>query len=126
MAKTSPTQRTLAWLRERGAQAAVVEKWIPQTMQRKDVWGFGDILVCDDLPGALLIQCTSGANMAARVTKIREECGEAARRWLAAGNRIQVVGWRKVSKERGSKLKVWRERVVDVTAADLGSPPSEW
>jgi hypothetical protein len=51
MAKTNATQRSLKYLRERGWQCAIVEKWLPArgTMKfgvRQDVWGFGDILAC--------------------------------------------------------------------------------
>lgn len=114
MAKTSPTQRTLAMLRKSCSHVAIVEKWIPQTMQRKDVWGFGDILAIDGLPGSLLVQCTSGSNVSARVHKIRDECREAAEAWLRAGNRIIVIGFRKL-KPRGVKVARWHPRIVDVT-----------
>ena len=51
MAKTLATQRSLAYLRKNGWQAAIVEKWIPPRGKmrfgvRVDVWGFGDILAC--------------------------------------------------------------------------------
>lgn len=114
MTKTSPTQRTLAMLRKSCSHVAIVEKWIPQTCQRKDVWGFGDILAIDGLPGSLLVQCTSGNNVSARVHKIRDECREAAEAWLRAGNRIVVIGFRKL-KPRGTKVAKWHPRIVDVT-----------
>ena len=40
--------------------------------RRKDAFGFGDVLVSDDSPGALLIQCTSAGGVAARV--VRDPC----------------------------------------------------
>ena len=101
-------------LRRTCSHVAIVEKWIPQTMQRKDVWGFGDILAIDGLPGSLLVQCTSGSNVSARVHKIRDECREAAEAWLRAGNRIVVIGFRKL-KPRGTKVAKWHPRIVDVT-----------
>ena len=118
MAKTSPTQRTLAMLRRTCSHVAIVEKWIPQTCQRKDVWGFGDILALDGQPGSLLVQCTSGSNVSARVHKIAEECAEAAGAWLLAGNRIQVIGFRK-RKPRGQKVARWEPRIVHVTLESL-------
>lgn len=36
LAKTSPTQRSLAMLRERGMLAEVVERWNPYTKTRKE------------------------------------------------------------------------------------------
>jgi hypothetical protein len=92
----TPTQRSLAYLRDSGWTVCVVEKWIPQIRQRKDAFGFGDLLAVKvNVPGATLVQTTSGSNMAARVAKIRAtpEAGI----WLAAGNRIVVHGWRKLT-----------------------------
>ncbi len=108
----TPTARTLAECKERKWLACVVEKWIPQTRQRKDAFGFGDLLVVDDQPGALLIQACSSGDMARREGKIRGECWEAAERWLARGNRIAVWGWA-LRGARG-KRKVWTLRVVEV------------
>jgi len=53
--KTHATQRSLAHLRRNGWQAAIVEKWIPPRGKMKfgvrvDVWGFGDILACREVP----------------------------------------------------------------------------
>ena len=111
---SSPTQRTLTWCKMAGWPAGVVEKWIPQTKQRKDLYGFIDIVVLDGKPGALGIQATSASNVSGRVTKIQEECTQAAIRWLQAGNRIWVIGWSK----RGArgKRKLWTPRIVEVLA----------
>ena len=87
----SPTARTVAECRKRGWPATVVERFTGRV--RRDAFGFGDVLVLDGQPGALLIQCTTGAHVANRVTKIRTQCAEAAAVWLAAGNRIEVWGW---------------------------------
>ena len=38
------TPRSIAWLRERGYVVGNVEKWIPQIRQRKDLFGFIDLL----------------------------------------------------------------------------------
>ena len=66
---TSPTQRTLEYLRARGWSAWVVEKWIPRTKQRIDLFGFGDILA---FKGAcvLIVQATTRAHAAERQAKI--------------------------------------------------------
>lgn len=102
----SPTQRSLAYLRASGWTVCVVEKWIAQIRQRKDAFGFGDLLAVKvGSPGATLVQTTSGSNMAARVAKIRDTA--AAGIWLAAGNAIVVHGWRKVTR---NGRKVWEVR----------------
>lgn len=105
----TPTQRSLAYLRKDGWTVCSVEKWIAQIRQRKDAFGFGDLLsVKAGVPGATLVQTTSGSNVSARIAKIRSiaEAGI----WMAAGNRIVVHGWRKVG-ERG-KRKLWEVREV--------------
>jgi hypothetical protein len=101
---SSPTQRSLDFLRKTGWTVCVVEKWIPQTMQRKDAFGFGDLLGCKvGVPGATLFQVTSTSNLSARREKIKgiPEAGI----WLAAGNRIVLHGWAKRGPK--GKRKVW-------------------
>jgi hypothetical protein len=44
--KTLATQRSLKYLRDRGWQCAIVEKYIAARKIRMDVWHFGDILAC--------------------------------------------------------------------------------
>jgi hypothetical protein len=114
----SPTARSLAEFRKRGWPACVVEKWIPQTRQRRDAFGFGDLLVLDGKPGALLVQATAdnGGAVAARVHKICGECSEHARAWLAARNRIAVHGWGMRGAE--GKAKRWRVREVEIVLVD--------
>lgn len=93
---SSPTQRTLDHCRKMGWLAAVVEKWIPQTKRRADVFGFGDVLVLDGYTGSLLIQACTAGDMSTRLRKIAgKDCIVAAKRWLAAGNRIEVWGFGK-------------------------------
>lgn len=107
----SPTQRSLASLRSAGWTVCIVEKWIAQIRQRKDAFGFGDLLAVKvGEPGATLVQTTSGANMSARIAKIRTNAAAAI--WLAAGNRIVVHGWRKVVR---NKRKVWevKEHIME-------------
>jgi hypothetical protein len=108
----TPTSRTLEECKKRGWKAQVVEKWIPRMNVRKDVFGFGDVLVLDGKPGSLLVQACRGADSSTRTTKILEACAEDARSWLEAGNRIQVWGWA----QRGprGKRKLWGVRVVAI------------
>lgn len=108
---SSPTQRSLEDLRGRGYVAEVVEKWIPATRRRKDLFGFGDILALrpgdiERAPEVVLVQTTSDHNVAARIAKIAEAEHVAAVR--GAGVRILVHGWRKVGRR-------WRLREVDVS-----------
>ena len=113
---TSPTQRTIDELAKRGYMAEVVERWIPKTKVRKDLFGFIDILAVNPhrfLSGCLGIQVTTSSNLAARFKKICGPCAEQALNWLTAGNRIEVWGWRKL------KGKGWKPRIMPVLLVDV-------
>lgn len=116
----SPTQRTLAELRRRGWPCTVTEHWNPFAKIRQDAWGFCDVWVMDDLPGSLIVQCTSASHVADRVTKITTgRRAPLAVRWLQAGNRIQVWGWG-LRGPRG-KRKLWTLREQKVTLNDFAT-----
>jgi hypothetical protein len=116
----SPTQRSLAWLRRRGATAAVVERYNPHAKRRVDLFGFIDLVALDGGQGVLGIQTTSADHVSHRLAKLREECAEAMERWLNAGNRLVIHGWAKQG-PRGRR-KLWTLREVVVTAVAAGSP----
>lgn len=110
MAKTSPTQRTLAELRKNGYTAQVVERWNPHAKVRVDLFGVIDLLAL--LPDRILgIQACAGASHAARRTKILDE--PRARQWLQAGAALECWSWSK----RGArgKRKTWTLRVEAIT-----------
>ena len=86
----SPTQRSLALLRQQGYLCEVVERWNPWAKVRQDLFGIGDILAIKDRE-TLLVQTTSRSNVNARVKKISES--EVLPAILRAGWRIQVHGW---------------------------------
>ena len=90
---SSPTQRSLKLIRERGYLAEVVEKWIPGANVRKDLWGWCDVVALK-AGETLAIQATSASNVAARIKKIAES--ETVGRVREAGWRIVVWGWKKV------------------------------
>jgi hypothetical protein len=111
--KTSTTQRSLARLRKDGWTCAIVEHWNSHTRTRHDLYGFADILAVNAIANApfVLVQTTSGANVAARIAKITNE--PRAREWLLCGGKIIVHGWRKVG-ARG-KRKLWECREQEIT-----------
>lgn len=103
---SSPTQRSLAYLRDEGYVAAVVERWNPHARVRQDLWGFIDILAIRDSE-TLGVQACSGSDVSKRMHKIAEsELVGAVRR---AGWRIHVHGWRKNAAGK------WTLRVEDVS-----------
>ena len=105
MSASSPTQRSLAMLRDAGYTAEVTERWIPGANIRKDLYGFIDILA---LKGKeiLGVQTTSYSNMSARAKKIAEHENTPIVR--AAEIRLEVHGWKKV----GAR---WQCKVLDVS-----------
>lgn len=102
---STPTQRSLEAMRQRGYTVAVVERWNPFARIRQDLYGFIDILCLGE--GEIVgVQSTSDSNVAARITKITEHENLAAVR--KAGVRILVHGWKKVGNR-------WKLREVDIS-----------
>lgn len=92
---TSPTQRSLAWAREQGYMAEVVERWNAWAKVRHDLFGIVDI-VCVARGATLAIQATSYPNVSARVEKMRSS--DALEVLKAAGWIVVVHGWKKPAK----------------------------
>lgn len=83
---------------------------------RRDLWGFGDVLAMRE--GALLlVQATTTDNQAARVRKITRDCAEAARLWLSTGARCEVWGWKRY--EKAVSRRLWRETRTPITMEDF-------
>ena len=113
MSSTSPTARTLALLRQAGYLAEVVEKRLPKCFITRDLFGCIDVLAVR--AGEVLgIQCTSGSNVAARLSKALDT--PQLRTWLAAGCGFEVWGWRK-SKRSGK----WELTRRSLTIQDIPS-----
>lgn len=87
------TQLTLRHYRKLGYICDVVEKWIPYTHRKRDLYGFIDI--CALREGELLmVQATGWSNISSRRNKI---AGIDASGILTTvpGVRIEIIGWRK-------------------------------
>jgi hypothetical protein len=99
-----------------------VEKWIPQTKRRVDLFGCIDIVAIGAI-GCVGIQATSTGNMASRVTKSTTDCAEALTAWLKAQNTFEVWGWAK----RGAvgKRKLWTLRIIEIRLIDGFLVPCE-
>jgi hypothetical protein len=110
---SSPTVRSLAYLRELGYTAKVVEHWNPYAKIRQDLFG-ADILALKPGEPVLVVQATSGSNHAARRTKLDAEGFTAL--WEGAGATIEVWSWSKQG-ARGQR-KVWtvRREALSVSA----------
>ena len=107
--KTSPTQRSLQLMRERGCVAEVTERWNAFARVRHDLLGFVDVLALSPEGETIAIQTTSGSNVAARVDKITNECATALAFARRCGWRVVVHGWRRLADGK------WHAREVDIS-----------
>ena len=80
----TPTQRSLAALRELGYLVEVVEKWNSFTRTRKDLWGWADLLAIRR--GEVLAVQVTSEGVANRVKKVTDS--ETINRVREAGVRI--------------------------------------
>jgi len=89
---SSPTQRTLKCLRDRGYPlVAVTEKWNPHAKVRQDMFGIIDVFAVG--ADIVAVQATSGSNMSSRIAKITDS--DALAHLRKAGIRVLVHGWTK-------------------------------
>ena len=109
----TPMARTLAYLREQGFVAEVVERRVPGCPITKDFLGFADVLAIHPArTGVLAIQTTTRAHQAHRLAKV--QASGYLSLWLATGNQAVVHGWALVG-PRGCR-KTWQVTVTGVTA----------
>lgn len=98
---TSPTQKSLKFLREQGWTCQITERWNPFAKVRQDLFGFVDILCIKD--GMMLaVQTTSNDNASNRETKIKENPNYQTLK--STGCRIEIHGWRKL---KNGKRYLW-------------------
>ena len=102
---TSPTQRSLKLMRERGYLCEVTERWNPFAKIRQDLYSFVDVL-CIKEGETVAVQTTSYSNISARVKKISELDTSAIVK--LAGWKIIVQGWKK------DKNGKWMVREVEL------------
>jgi hypothetical protein len=100
--KVTPTQRSLAYLREQGYLVAIVEHWNPFARIRQDLWGWCDLL-CIRKGEILAVQVTASA-VSTRIKKIQES--DTVQHVRDAGIRIEVHGWRKSAKTNKYVLRI--------------------
>lgn len=112
----TPTQRTLAKLRDDGFEPAVVEKWNPHVRIRQDLFGFADVLAMKPGCAPLLVQATS-TGVSERRKKILAE--PRALIALRSGFAIEIWGWRKLKVKRGGKATRMASRVESVVETDF-------
>jgi hypothetical protein len=122
---SSPTQRSLDYLRKRGLIAAVVERFNhyagPPDAKcqvcgknkigvRQDLFGIFDIIAVDPQKRlTIAVQTTSGSNLSARRRKLLDS-GEAMV-CMAAGWKILLHAWAKHKIIRGGKA--WKYELIE-------------
>ena len=103
---TSPTQRTLAWLREHKWVYSTCSGFNSFTKTRWDCWGFADYVALDPSGQIHWIQITSDAHHAERRRKIEKI--ESAKR-LSRSSAVEVWTWG-LKGPQGTR-KTWTLRV---------------
>lgn len=110
----SPTQRSLALLREQGYVPWIAEHYNAFARVRRDLYGFIDIVALKPgEKGVLAVQTTSGSNVSARIHKI--EANPNHKLWIECGNRILIHGWQKIK----GKWACRTHAVTPLTLEDL-------
>lgn len=90
---------------------AIVEKTIPRTFIKQDLFGMFDIVaIHPDAPGMLGVQTTSRSNMNARIKKL--QANPILSLWCHAGLDAVVHGWGKKGPRGKRKLWALEERIV--------------
>lgn len=112
MAGRTPTQSSLAYLREAGYSCWIVEHWNSFTLRRNDLFGCIDILAIKD-GETLAVQTTAYSCMSARQRKMTDN--EYMPVMRSANWTIHLHGWRKRPKVKGGKAMVWTLRTVDMS-----------
>ena len=111
----TPTQRTLARMRNDGYLAAVVEKWIPAKGGgfRLDLFGVADVegkaIPGRQRPGTLYVQ-SCGDSWSAHVKKLQTKA-EVVAVMIYNGDRIELWSW-VLRKPRGERARCVRRRGI--------------
>ena len=101
---SSPTQRSMDLLRERGVFVDKTEHWNAFARRRQDLFGIIDVLGIAPDGTTIAVQTTSASNVSSRIRKIADAPVTVLLR--KAGWKIVVHGWRKVKGR-------WQVREVD-------------
>lgn len=118
----SNTSRTLEYIRSQGWEADIVERfnaYIGKFGQRKDMFGFGDIVAMGE--GKIFAIQSCGQSFSEHNKKITEdtEVAPKALLWLKNGGHIMLMGWRKIKLKKGGKAMRWSPRIKEYCIDDF-------
>ena len=115
----SNTSRTLEYIRQMGWEADKVEQFNPYAGKfgkRKDLFGIIDIIALGDRPWAIGIQSCGQAYAEHEKSILGNPM---ALKWIEKGNTLMLIGWRKILKQRGGKLRIWAPRIKEFKQEDF-------
>jgi len=112
------TSRTLKYLRDKGWEAGVVERFLfyaGKHGRRIDLFNIIDIVALSKKSIIGVQSC--GQSFSEHDKKILDSL--LAIKWLKSGGRLILIGWRKLKLKRGGKAMRWRPRVKEYTLKDF-------
>lgn len=123
----TPTQRTLKYYRGLGYKIGSVERYVsyaPKDPRRRfrpgqkfDLFGIIDMIAIrkNEIIG---VQST-GSAFSSHMKKMTVENRQASLDWIDSGGKLVLIGWRKILKKRGGKLKIWSPRIKEIVKEDV-------
>jgi len=102
------TARSLKYYRDLNYYCWMVERYNSFTKRRTDLFNIIDIIAIDK--DTIGIQ-SCGQAFSEHDHKIMESPYREA--WLQAGNRLILIGWRKVKKTKGKPMMIWKPRIKE-------------
>jgi hypothetical protein len=108
---SSPSSRSIDYLRDHGYIAQVVERMIPYTFHKLDLFHCIDIIAAKPGEGVVGVQATTTGNINARIKKAMAI--PELKIWLMSGAQFWVHGWAK--RGPAGKRKLWNLKAVQLT-----------
>ena len=117
VAGKSPTERTLALLKDLGLTSGIVERRLPHRRNLSlDLFHIIDIIALTPF-GVMGVQST-GQDFAGHRRKLTEERALESARWLRTpGTSLMLIGWRKLKSKPGRPT--WTPRIEMIQMDDL-------
>lgn len=118
-------QRTLIQQREIGRFPWSVERFIPRSKtfprgHKVDLYNIIDLVSIDPVQGLIGVQAC-GVDFKQHLQKMFVDKRDMTELWLNCPGigGLELIGWRKLLKKRGGKLRVWTPRIQIITLEDL-------
>ena len=126
----TPTQRTMAALRQQGLKCAIVEKRVPANTEwgsiTRDLFGIIDIIALSRSTREIIGVQSTGQAFAEHRRKLEGPQKQDCIDWLYCRGGLQLWGWRKLvaKKKDGTygKKKIWVPRIQVYSLADFINP----